>query len=192
MGQARRRKLTGTYPDPDIPLTKARRFWCGRDQVAAEDFVVPEGIVAITMDVDGAPPSTCLFEATAAVDIEGYVQSAMDKIPDNPGYRRFVAVLAEVFLKARQSRDDSELEPIGCAAFWTVLNHPQMGGQARQAISAQLRRDGKTHITWRFGKDGLGISVGERFADMEKIAALAPKDRVFAYVAGIGKAERGH
>jgi hypothetical protein len=43
MGEARRRKLHGTYPDPANSIEAVRRFWCGRDPGPVEDFRSPEG-----------------------------------------------------------------------------------------------------------------------------------------------------
>jgi hypothetical protein len=53
MGEARRRKIAGTYPSPDNPIAAARRFWCGRDPGPVEDFRAPEGTVAIIFDIEG-------------------------------------------------------------------------------------------------------------------------------------------
>ena len=57
MGEAKRRKQAGTYPEPDDPLEAVRRFWCGRSAGPAEEFRAPVGTVAVTLDVQGAAPS---------------------------------------------------------------------------------------------------------------------------------------
>ncbi len=67
-GEAKRRKMAGEYPDANDPLTAAKRSWCGRGPVPVEDFRVPEGLLAITFDVAGAAPSTCMISVAGLVE----------------------------------------------------------------------------------------------------------------------------
>jgi hypothetical protein len=41
--------------------------------------------------------------------------------------------------------------------------------------------DGKAHISWHVGPDGLAMALAEGFVDMEGWAALAPQDSVTVY-----------
>jgi uncharacterized protein YodC (DUF2158 family) len=58
LGEARRRKLTGSYPNLADPVAAARRFWSEQGTTPVEDFVAPVGTIAITFDVEGIAPST--------------------------------------------------------------------------------------------------------------------------------------
>jgi hypothetical protein len=67
-----------------------------------------------------------------------------------------------------------------------AFNHPESGEHMRKAVSEKLRQEGKAHISWHFGSDGLATALAEQFVDLEKLAALAPRDRVTTIVASDG------
>lgn len=189
MGQARRRKLAGNYPSADDAFAAARRFWCSRDNVAAEDFVAPVGTVAITIDVEGIAPTTLMFDATKVAEIEAKAK----ELAAGLSYRPAVGNFAKMFVDARKQQDDRELTAIGIGILWSAFNHPQSGDQMRRRVSAALRKDGKAHITWHFSlRHGLAISLGEGFVDLEQIIAKAPKDRVIVYAPPSTDTEQSH
>jgi hypothetical protein len=179
MGEARRRKLAGSYPnpaDPPDPIAAARRFWCGRDAVAASEFRTPAGTLAVTLDIEGLAPATYVFDAGRMVEVLAGVSSAASKV----SYYALVQRVASDFIKAMRAGGDGEaLTGIGIAALWIAMHHPQSGPALRRAVSGHLRRDGRAHITWHFAPaSGLGLALAGTFVDLEDIVARAPDDRV--------------
>jgi hypothetical protein len=180
MGEVKRCKTAGTYPAQDDPLAAVRRFWCGRtDGGRVEDFRAPEGTIAITLDVQGVAPSTCIVDAARVVDVIAEV----NRLTAGMDYYRVVRFVGSQFLKAKQTGDDAAFKWIGLACLWTALHHPKVGADLRKAISDGLRKDGKAHISWRFSPTtGLAMPLSEKFVDLEGLAALAPQDSVIAYI----------
>jgi hypothetical protein len=180
LGEARRRKLAGTYPSHDDPIEKLRRFWSGRTSGGpVEDFRAPVGTIAITLDVEGAAPSSCVIDASQLVDV-------MDRLHDlvsGLDYYAGVRFIAREFLKAKQSGDDSAFEWLGIVTLWSALHHPKQGSDMRKAVSEALRSDGKAHITWCFSPTkGLAMALAERFIDLAGLATHAPDNTVWSYV----------
>src|SRR5271165_7129214 len=87
MGEANRRRASRR---PDDPLTAASRLWCGRAAGRVEEFRAPEGIIAITIDVQGASPSTLLIEEAA-------------RYAANLDYRQLVRFIAREFARCQFS-----------------------------------------------------------------------------------------
>ena len=145
--------------------------------IPVEDFVVPEGIVAITLDVSGANPVTCQIKANQFTDL----MTKVDKISQGRDYHDTARMNAAAFLEAKRNNDDDVLTSVGVVAAWTALNHPQSGEAMRQKLSDALRREGKAHISWHVSPKGLFIGLGERFLDLEPIAKKAPKDAVITF-----------
>ena len=138
MGEARRRKQAGTYPQQDDPLVALRRSWCGRDRIAAE------GVVALTLDVERVNATTFVFDAAAIV-------AALDRVADiarSLTYHELVRLIARSFVEAKQISDETAFNWIGIAGLWTAFNHPQSGDLMRKAVSDSLRQNGKAHISW--------------------------------------------
>ena len=178
MGEARRKKLAGLTSNSGETFDAVRRFWCGRNPGAAGDFKAPIGTVAVTLDVQGIPPSTCLIDAAKVSD----VISEIDKITKGLDYYKVVRFTATEFSKAKQTGDDGPLQWVGLVALWTALHHPRMGEDMRKKVSAALRDKGKAHVTWQFSPNtGLAMALAEGFIDLEPIAAAAPQDRVLGF-----------
>lgn len=189
MGEARRRKLAGTSQKPNDPLEAARRFWCGRNPIAAADFVAHEGTVAITFDVQGVHPATCSIDAAQLVPLLDGVAEYAARL----SYYGLVRHIAGEFTKAKRTGDDGPFQWIGIAGLWTAFNHPKSGDAMRQAVSENLRQDGKAHISWHYGPNGLGMALSKQFVDLEPMAAVALKDRVTTYTAPDAKPQKpGH
>lgn len=177
MGEARRRQQTGTYPTQDDPQAALHRFWCRREPVAATVFVAPVGTIAITIDVENVAPCSCLLDAAKIMTVLDQVTAIARGMP----YSSLVHAIAAQFTRAKLKGDDAALCGIGVAALWAAFHHPQGGAAMRQAVSDALRRDGKAHITWRFGPAGLAMALAERFVGIDHLASLAPQDRVTVY-----------
>jgi hypothetical protein len=171
MGEAKRRRQAGTVPLLDNPPEALHRFWCGRpDAGPVEDFRAPIGTVAITLDIHGAAPSTCLIDATKLVDVMGDI----GRLSEARDYYWVVRAIASEFLRAKQTGAEAPFLSLGLAAFWTALHHPQLGAPMRDAVSESLRRRGRAHITWQFSPTtGLAMALAEAFVDLEGVAELA-------------------
>jgi len=188
MGDAKRRKLAGTYPQPGDPLEAVRRFWCGRKPGRVEDFVAPEETVALTFDIEGVSPSTAVIDVAKVSDV-------LEKITETTrglSYYDLVRLIAREFTKAKKAGDEGAFAWIGFIGLWASMNHPQAGEKMRKAVARRLRSDGKAHITWHFGSNGLALSLAEGFVDLELASALAPKDRVTIGGYGDAPAEPAH
>jgi hypothetical protein len=177
MGEARRRRQAGTYPSE--PIEAARRFWCGRAPVTAEEFRAPIGTVAITFDIGGVDPSTAMIDAGAVGPLLPRLQAAVK----GQSYYALVRLVAREFAKARRTDDDDAITWISLLGLWTALNHPRAGEQMRKAVSNSIRQDKTAHITWRFGPEGLGLALAGCFVDLGELARLAPADRIAVYAA---------
>jgi len=171
MGEAKRRKLAGTYPS------------CNCSQV--EKFRAPKGTIAITIDVKGIAPATAVIDASAAVNMLEKITSATQSL----SYYATVRHLAGELTRARRTGDHDAFRWIGCLVLWTSFNHPKIGNDMRKAVSEALRREGKAHISWFFSPTkGLVIALAEKFIDLEQIAAAAPSNVMFRY-AGLETSE---
>jgi hypothetical protein len=162
MGEAKRRKLAGTYPTP------------------VEEFVAPGGTVAITFDVAGVEPWTSVLDATKIVEA---VERFRKIVGDTP-YRPFIRSMGVELAKAKRSGDNEILESSGIMGAWSAFYHPDSGQQMRETISTMLRQTGKAHITWRYSPtNGLAMALSEKFVDLDDIAANAPRGSVTTFIA---------
>jgi hypothetical protein len=129
-----------------------------------EEFSVPDGMVAITLDIERHNPSTLMLSARFLND---FVDMAAAKLIN----RTYVSVIREIALgfPSVRGRDESKSEAMAIMALWSVFNHPQGGKTARKAVADALRQDGKAHITWRIGSTGLAISVAEAFFPLASV-----------------------
>ncbi len=106
MGEAKRRKLAGEYPDQLTPV---------------EAFRVPNGKLAITFDVEGVNPSS------ATVDAEVVVRPLRKSLRSWTSASRYhtrswSATLAQFFADAkRRGDDDNAVQGIVWPALWTVF-----------------------------------------------------------------------
>jgi hypothetical protein len=165
VGEAKRRKLAGTYPQPDDPLAAARRFWCGRDPGHVEDFRCPEGLLAITLDVAGVAPTTFLMDAAKITDLAADIERRMSR--GRLAYYTSIRAIADQFAKAkRAAQPDAAMQWIGPLALWSALHHPQAGALVRVKVSTALRNEGRA----------------DKFFDLDAFIAHAPRDQVFACV----------
>lgn len=188
MGEARRRKLAGTYPRPDDPLAAARRFWCGRNPGPVQDFQVPQGLIGITLDVQGVAPVTCLMSAMDVTDVVVGIQRDMSNRKLN--YHSAVRAIAEMFLRAKHAHDDTALQRIGSLGFWSAMYHPDAGAIMRSKVSDALRDHGRAHLSWQFSSAGLAIALADKFVELSGVIACAPRDRVLACVDPNDRARR--
>jgi hypothetical protein len=156
MGEAKRRQQAGTS-------------WQNAGPV--EDFRVPTGKLAITIEVREENPSTLMFDASNVADL----MHAIEQMPDRPAYGTLVRCLAAEFVKNRHSNTD--VSGTGIGILWTALHHPQHGLAMRQAVSRDLRDKGKAHIIWHLTHKGLAIALAAQFVDLDTILAATPANQ---------------
>ncbi len=129
-----------------------------------EAFSMSDGMVAITLDIDGYDPSTLMLSVRCLND---FVDIAAAELINRP----YISVIREIALgfPLVRGRDERKCEALAIMALWSVFNHPQGGRTARKAVADVLRQDRKAHITWRIGSTGLAISVAEAFFPLASV-----------------------
>jgi hypothetical protein len=178
-GEAKRRQRAGTYPTGDNPIAAARRMFAGRSLGDVMDFAVPPGVLAVTLDVTGAPPVSLLVDPEKLTALMDQIGGAAGKL----SYRRLVEQLARAFVQATAARADDDLVWIGLAICWTAMSHPAAGAAMRTAVSARLGTAGRAHIIWKFSPGGLAIAVADHFVSLDAAIAMARPDRVSVFQA---------
>ncbi|MBA2717527.1 MAG: hypothetical protein H0U51_10825 [Propionibacteriales bacterium] len=173
MGEAKRRKLTGDGPKSTAAM------------VTAEDFIVPDDDLAITVDVVGTDPFVTLFPLSKLAPL----LELMDAEPDEVSYDEQVQAVVH---GARAKRQADGLPPpwVAMAALWTAMSNP-LAPQYRRIVSTRIRKGRPVHITWRHSPEGLAVVVDDQFRDLEAIARVAPPGRIWVY-GPPADAELGH
>src|SRR3954470_19054920 len=109
VGEAKRRGLTGT--------TKA------------EDWRVPDGMVALTLDVKGHDPSTIampfadLTKLLEKLQPEGRFQKTAGET-DLEFHRRVRRYIVAQFPKAKAAGSEEDVRALLIATLWTAFDHP--------------------------------------------------------------------
>lgn len=152
MGEAKRRKLSGSHPSGG----------------PVEDFRVPGGKVAITVDVQGEDPSTVMFDADKIADM----MKGVEQVIGRSSYYPMVRGLAAEFAACK--RKGADITGVGIGILWSALYHPRSGKEMREGVSRDLREKGRAHITWQVTDDGLAMSLADQFVDMGNLVAAAP------------------
>lgn len=164
MGEAKRRKQRGVYPDGG-PL---------------ELFRVPDGKLGITIEVDDEAPSTMLFDADKVADL----MVEVERVSRSHDYYRLVRGLAAIFIEDR--RKSADLSGIAIGILWTALYHPRAGRNMRAQVARALRDKGKAHLSWRYSsKSGLALAIADQAVPLGNLLARAPRDRQFMYEAAV-------
>jgi hypothetical protein len=163
MGEARRRRAAG------IPPRQA-------EETRAEDFRVPAGRLALTLDIEGVNPSTCIMDPAAVPAVLELVDREMTRL--RIPYGSAVAGLAAEFRSARRQGDDGAMAGIGPACLWLAFNHPQTGALMRERVSDALRREGKAHLTLTVAGERLCLALGPQFVDAVPLMEAMPADCV--------------
>jgi hypothetical protein len=130
-----------------------------------EDFRVPPGHIAITIDLAGLEPATIAIPAAKLAQ----ALDSLDQSFAGFSYQRALALFVREFrkLKRRVAVAGTELVP-----FWLVVRHPTAGNALQQSIADHLRRAGSVHVTLHIGRSGgVALAVGDQFVDLE--ASLA-------------------
>jgi len=170
MGEAKRRRIAGTYPEAG----------------PVEDYRVPNRKFGITIDVAGAEhPVTILFPTCKLTDL---TQQAHHLCPPEIAFASLVRALAEEFITTL--RAGKSLDGIGIGMAMTALYHPQHGDKMRAVVSRSLRQTGRAHLTWAFNpQHGLAIAVADHFVELADTLAKMPPDAPPLAVVGPAPAE---
>ncbi len=164
MGEAKRRRERG-----GITTTHAA------NPGLVEDYRVPEGHIAFTLDLAGVDPTTISFEAEKLSEF----MAGFDKIPSTerskPGNH---AVVRENLIEAtKRARRGGEPQELIMLSIWCTMFHPTSGEAMRDGVSQSLRETGKAHVTISMdAKKNFGCGLGEKFVDAQKILDAVPED----------------
>lgn len=161
MGEAKRRSLTGT--------------------IKAEDWRVPDGMVALTLDVKGHDPSTIampfadLTKLLEAFESDRRVQKPAGET-DLDFHRRVRHHIVDEFPRAKAAGAEEEVKSLLTAALWTAFEHPG-SKDMRKAVSQKLRKTGKAHLTAAADSENFIVALAEVFMDLSEALRLAQGHR---------------
>jgi hypothetical protein len=134
-----------------------------------EDFHVPPGHIAATLDFAPRPPSTVVIDATKLVDVLNRLDLAFAGV----SYSSVLAMFGRDFhkLKHGKAMPGFELVP-----FWLAFRYPTGAEAVSRAVSDDLRRSGAAHVTIHAGIEcGVAIAVAAGFVDLEKPLTASQK-----------------
>ncbi len=177
MGEARRRKLAD-------PMAAARQL-ASRSPGPVERFRVPAGCIALTLDVEGVHPSTCIMDPAELPAALERVEPALRPVP----YATAVRGVAAEFRSARKTGRDKSLTGIGLAGMWLAFHHPEAGATMRERVSDALRREGKAHVTMAVRAAGLVLALAPQFVETEGLAEALPDNASVVYAGDRGPRE---
>lgn len=128
-----------------------------------EDFEATPGTVALTLDVDGVHPSTCIIDAC---DLDSALTIGA-QLTEGFSFGAVVTAIADHFKTLRnENADFSEFDTIGYSALWTAMNHPTCGEATRDAVSEALRERHAVHLTWYFADGRFAVAMGARYVNI--------------------------
>jgi hypothetical protein len=148
MGGAKRRRKAGSPP---------LHYLQGG---LVEDFRVPDGKLALTIELMDHAPVTIGIDADQIADILAEMTAMLGDTKLD--YHDLVQGFAKEFIKRRTD---------GGAVFgilWTALYHPKGGEKFREMVSRQIANKGKAHITYRLSPKGLAIALAYQCADVDE------------------------
>lgn len=148
--------------------------------VPLSDFRVPDGQIAITLDLHGMDhPVSVQF----GVDlIESGLQKTEQSLKLKPSDRRSPSVhvnLRNSIQAGLQSgADDQAVQGVGFVALWLALNHPRSSDEMRRKVSEELRKSGRAHITITSDeKKTWGFALAPAYVDLSQaMSAVRPGD----------------
>jgi hypothetical protein len=157
----------------------------GISEIPVDEFGVPDGMVAFTLDVHDINPFTLCIEAAELIvmlrDIEQGLDPEGKACHDLEHYAKLRSFLIATLRRANASGEDKM--PPSMAVLWCVFNHPEGSDVVRRRVSEALRRTGKAHITMACDvKERVAVAVSDKFVEMTQLMASAP-DTVRVWVA---------
>lgn len=126
-----------------------------------EDFRVPDGKIACSIDFSGLDPSTIQIDADKLTDL----LAEMDLLFAGWTYQRVLSVFAAAFREWK--RGNTKARDACTAVFWLALRHPASGEAMRAGVLHTLRQDGRAHITFHDGAErGIAFTLAPAFCDL--------------------------
>jgi hypothetical protein len=155
------------------------------DRIRVERYRVPPGRVAITFDLGDRPPSTISIRAGSLPD----VVERFGALVAGMTYQQVLHLLMAVIQEADAGNTDAWNSAI--IGFWLALNHPAGGAEMVARLSDAIALDGRAHITMHAGRDrGIAFALGDRFMDLDHVAAGAWEAGVATFVAAEPRRQR--
>ena len=145
---------------------------------------MPDGKVALTLDVEGAKRVTSMLDAR---DLEPLL-AAMASLSTmrTRSYHDLVRFIVAELPGLSGGEDEAKFRALVGIGLWTALSHPAGGDRMRKEISTFVHERGSAHVTWHFGNDGFAVSICGQFSDLRSVTAWAPKGRITVYGAPDG------
>ena len=145
-----------------------------RENTSAFDYRVPPGMVAMTFDIEGMPPSTAAINVYALVDAVNCVDQ---EVVAGKTYEQVLSLFLVGFRQAKAGNVGAY--NVCLLGYWLALNHPRSGPEIRALVSAAIAASNRVHITFYAARSGRGIAfaVAPGFVDLETaVAAALPDD----------------
>jgi len=172
MGDAKRRRQRKAQHSEGIP------------EIPVDDFRVPDGMVALTLDVYGINPVTLCVKAAELVQTLNCIEEGLDDTAkarqDLTHYAKIRSALIAALRRA--SPNDADMSSLCLGCLWCAFNHPEGSDVLKKRVSEALRRTGKAHITMRCdAKERVAIALCDKFVELNPLMASAP-DNVMVWV----------
>src|SRR4051794_28273273 len=138
-------------------------------ETRVEDYRVPAGHVAVTLDFPPLAPSPVAIKATKLVDVLNRLDLAFVGVP-------YGSVLARFRRDFRRLKHGKVMPGLELLPFWLAFRYPTGADAVKRAISDELRRTGRAHITVHAGVEcGVAIAVAAGFVDLENPLTASQK-----------------
>jgi hypothetical protein len=146
-----------------------------RDAGSVFEYRVPPGMVAMTFDIVGLPPSTTAIRVESLVDV---VDGIDRQIMTGRTYEQGLSLFVAAFRKAKGG--NAEAYSICLLGYWLALNHPHAGPQMRELVADAIATSNHAHLTFFIARGGTGIAfaVAGAFVDLEPVRRAMPRNAV--------------
>lgn len=139
------------------------------------DYRAPPGMVALTFDIEGLPPSTTAIKVENLVEV---VDAVGHQIMASRTYQQGLSLLVAAFRRAKAG--DQGAYTLCLLGYWLALNHPEGGAETRKLVSDAIATSNRAHITFFVARGcaGVAFAVAGAFVDLESIHAVMPRNVV--------------
>jgi hypothetical protein len=153
----------------------------------AEDFRAPAGCCAITIDIVGLTPTSCVIENVKLADlVRGF-----DGFAAKRTYAEVLNLFVAAFRRLKAGHDEAESACL--MAWWLAFRHPTGGASMTTAVSDMMALGERVHITLHVGAAGRGLAIelSDRFVDLDLLAEHAKAANLVATVFEASPIARG-
>lgn len=142
-------------------------------RVAAADYRVPPGRIALTLDFQGHDPRTIEISDYSLVGVLDGVAELVGWWP----YQRALQMLGGVYRELARGRAGAENGML--LGFWLALNHPKSGDEMRAQVADRMASGRPVHITMHAAQGrGIAFALGDQFIDLADVLRAAKTERV--------------